>query len=616
MPDVGSIYEAAFENTGPFAGEKIEDCKAALGITFSRYPVSLTPVLRNPSDDGLPLIEFEAETQEGYSETVVAEALEAGHIILGDTWYPLSLGDVSELRDFMASIGGVDNGRVTSFRSLLALKQNSCSENALIRDETDHDAISALQYVPKSEGSPRGIDATLYPYQLEGWNWLRFLIGQGVGALLADEMGLGKTLQVISAIVDPDDTGPLFPTLIVAPGSLLENWRREFEKFAPGVKVVKHQGAFRTGRPKELEEYDVVITSYDTVNRDLSLLKMITWKVVVSDESQNIKNPDALRSKSIKQIPRDVSLAMTGTPVENRLDDLWSVMDFAVPGYLGTLEDFRSRFQDDVDGATHLEPLVSPLMLRRLVENVAQDLPERIDIPQVLEMSDAEAAEYERIRHEIAEEYGKAATLVSLTSLRQFCAHPVLLSARDSGNLSSEFTKIERLKEILEEIFFRQEKVIVFTSYTEMADLITKIIKSEYGVFAETLDGRIAIEDRQPLIDRFSAVQGAATLVLNPRAAGAGLNITAANHVIHYNLEWNPATEDQASARAYRRGQTRPVTVHRLFYADTVEETVNERIQRKRTLSEAAVVGVQGKEDDFEDIIAALGRSPMKGRHA
>lgn len=608
IPSTDDIYGAAFEGAEGLL-PPLSEAENSLNLSFSRYPASVRAVIVEGQEDVLPGLEIEIETQAGEQLFTGLTALQHGHVVVGNTWYPLAPDEVEELRAILSDIEADESRRIQSFHALLTLKQLAATES-LILDRTTADAVSALRYVPRGEGAPNGITASLYPYQLEGWNWLRFLMGQRVGALLADEMGLGKTLQVISTIADPHDDSPLTPTLVVAPGSLLENWKREFQKFAPDISVLKHQGRQRTGRPVDLEPYDIVITSYDTVIRDESLLMMIPWRVIVADEAQNIKNPEALRTQSIKRLKRDVSLAMTGTPFENRLEDLWSVMDFALPGYLGTLKDFNSRYNDDLEAAERLEPLISPLMLRRRVANVAQDLPERVDIPQILELSDAEIDEYEAIREKVHKEHGRSATLVALTSLRQFCAHPCLVSDRPYSVL--DFTKMERLREILEEIFFQREKVLIFTSYTEMADIIANMVRSDFGVFAECLDGRLPIDDRQPLIDRFSSTNGPAALVLNPRAGGAGLNITAANHVVHYNLEWNPSLEDQASARAHRRGQTMPVFVHRLLFGGTVEEVVNDRIQRKRTLSDAAVVGVEGKDGDYDDILAALERSPVR----
>ena len=358
-----------------------------------------------------------------------------------------------------------------------------------------------------------------------------------------------------------------------------------------------------------LAEYDVVVTSYDTIVRDSGMFGMIEWPTVILDEAQNIKNPDATRTKTVKAIRRRSSFAVTGTPVENRLSDLWSITDFVMPGYLGSLRTFQADYGNEVEGAARLEQLVSPIMLRRRVSAVAKDLPQRIDIPQAIELEASEAEIYESIRSDIFSKHGAAATLVSLTKLRMFCAHPSLADSQIRADL--RFSKLDRLYELVEEIFAFGEKVIIFTSYTGMADIISRGIEKDHGIFVRTLDGRTPIPDRQDLIDAFSNLSGPAALILNPKAGGSGLNITAANHVIHYNLEWNPALEDQASARAYRRGQELPVTVHRLFVASTVEEVVDDRVSRKRQLSGAAVVGITGETEDYADIVSALQRSPV-----
>ena len=385
-------------------------------------------------------------------------------------------------------------------------------------------------------------------------------------------MGLGKTLQVIGAIADPLKSRDE-PVLIVAPGSLLENWIREFRKFAPQIRTLKHHGPGRTGRPADLKAFDV-ITSYDTVVRDDSNVMMINWSILVCDEAQYIKNSGSLRARSVKKLHRASAIAVTGTPVENRLTDLWSITDLVLPGYLGIESEFRNRFENDLHGATAVERLASPIMLRRRVAEVAKDLPERIDIPQVIELDDDEAKVYEAIREEIWAQFGASATLVALNRLRMFCSHPWLVSGGGRTGDPASFSKYARLIDILDEVFQAGDKAILFTAYTNMTDIILADITARFAVFTAYIDGRLPVDERQPVIDRFSEVAGPALLVLNPRAGGAGLNITAANHVIHYTLEWNPALEDQASARAYRRGQTRPVTVHRLFCGDTVEEVV------------------------------------------
>ncbi|MER9215881.1 DEAD/DEAH box helicase [Mesorhizobium sp. M0663] len=531
-----------------------------------------------------------------------------GHLLYDGVWYALDAAQ-GELLTGLLIETATGPGPARSLKGFLHLRKKA-TEGGPVVDNLAEQTISPLAFTPPAVHVPAGIVATLYSYQTAGWRWLQFLLSEGIGGLLADEMGLGKTLQIISVLSD-SGSGSLSPSLIFAPGSLLENWRRELARFAPALRVLKHHGPLRTGRPAELQAYDVVVTSYDSAVRDNSLLNMVAWRAIILDEAQYIRNPDAQRTRAVKHLRRDVGLAVTGTPVENRLLDLWSIMDFVLPGYLGDKASFEKLFTEDVDGAARLEPLVSPLMLRRRVAEVAQDLPARIDIPQVIELEEAEAGAYEAMRKAIAEKYGSAATLVALTTLRQFCAHPALLD-KAGGSDPMAFSKFRRLDEILEEIFSLGEKVIIFTSYTRMADMIAAHVRQRFRAFAGIIDGRLPIDERQTLIDQFGEVQAGAALVLNPKAGGAGLNITAANHVIHYNLEWNPALEDQASARAHRRGQELPVTVHRLFVADTVEDVVHDRMSRKRAISGTAVVGVEGRDEDYADIVGALSRSPVR----
>jgi SNF2 family DNA or RNA helicase len=574
-------------------------------LRFSAYPISLRLVVIS---DGRGLSVGIKGKARGKDVLVCETIPVADHVVVGDAWYPLDQDSASAVRDLLDE-GGVQPGPLASLPAFLHLRKAG-QAGAPVDDQTSEALLPPLLFVPPKGDSPRDVNATLYPYQDDGWRWLKFMASQQMGGILADEMGLGKTLQIISLLSDAGINVPkTTPALIVAPGSLLENWKREFAKFAPALRILKHHGANRTGRAQELAGYDVVVTSYDTVVRDGGMFGMVEWPVVVLDEAQYIKNPGAIRTRAVKALRRGTGIAVTGTPLENRLSDLWSLVDFAIPGHLGTLGDFQFTFEESVEAAAKLEELISPVILRRLVRDVAADLPERIDIPQAVELTPEEADDYERERSAIFAQHGQAATLVSLTKLRMFCAHPSLAAGAAHPGA---FSKLERLHDILEEIFASAQKVIIFTSYTEMADMIARFVHEQWGIFSATLDGRLPIDERQPLIDRFSEVGGAAALVLNPKAGGAGLNITAANHVIHYNLEWNPALEDQASARAHRRGQTLPVTVHRLYCAGTVEEVVNDRSMRKRELSGAAIVGVTGKDEDYADILRALQRSPVQ----
>lgn len=611
FPDANKIYASLFENR-----PAVEDLNAGIpdyldNLSFSRYPATVSlqidfhPSPDNPSGLLCRIVARHRDSQATLEET---RSEIADHAIIRDTWFPFAPGALDEAFSLLED-AGVNEPGTLNLRQYLHLRQAG-EHSELIEDLTRNKEIHPGINVNPGDQAQGLFSGTLYPYQHDGWQWLSFVSNQQVGGILADEMGLGKTIQIIAVLASPERER-VAPSAIIAPGSLLENWKREIARFAPGIKVLVHHGATRTGLPKSLLEYDVVVTSYDTAVRDGALFGMIEWQLVILDEAQAIKNPDTRRAQSIKRLNRQVGIAVTGTPVENRLRDLWSILDFVLPGYLGDRHTFESRYEDDSFGAAQIEPLVSPLMLRRRVSEVAGDLPERIDAPQALLLDDAEIDEYENIRQEIADEYGAAATFVSLAKLRMYCTHPLLLQELDGYQPEPlNFSKYQRLIEILEEIFSQSDKVLVFTSYNRMNDILVQDIAKRFGVFTSGIDGRTEIPERQKIIDRFSAEYGPALLALNPKAAGVGLNITAANHVIHYNLEWNPATEDQASARAYRRGQERPVTIHRLFLAGTVEETINDRLERKREIADSAVVGVTGKDADYQDILDALRISP------
>ena len=608
-PSAEQIYLAAVEGQ---ASDALPGRTSAAGlpvINFSRYPLLLElriEARQGGAADALCVTPYAMGDRIAIPMVNVSSRV-ADHVTTGEMWYPLARGALEEVREILSRAGVPEAGEI-NLKQYLTLLQLA-SKYPAIRDLSG-DAASALrQRATAGDTLPAGFVGTLYPYQKDGWQWLGLIAAQGIGGILADEMGLGKTVQIVALLV-AEINAKRGPCLVAAPATLLENWRRELAKFAPGLSVLVHQGSERTGLPRELGAPHVIVTSYDTLVRDLVLFRAVEWNIVVLDEAQAIKNAETKRSSAAKRIPRRVGIAVTGTPVENRLSDLWSIADFALPGFLGKRATFEKTFANDERGAEALEPLVSPIVLRRKVVEVAGDLPGRIDIPQALDLTKEQAMAYDEIRRAIQAEYGAAATLVSLTRLRMFCAHPSLVEGI-AGDPAAVSRKYARLCEILDEIVASGEKAIIFTSFKAMTDLLVEDLGRRFAIPTAFIDGRTAIDERQLTIDRFSAVSGSALLVLNPRAAGTGLNITAANHVIHYNLEWNPAVEDQASARAYRRGQTRPVTVHRLFYADTVEEVIDQRLTSKRALASRAVIGVDGGEDNLADIAAALARSPV-----
>jgi SNF2 family DNA or RNA helicase len=613
------VFDCEFRNAGVVEGISVAErpSTSLSTIAFSKFPLQMILQLRTTPDGRPHPIDCAVRGRRRGVDIELPSFLcePDDHIIVESSWHPFEPDGAAAIRDALAKVGVSRIGPI-SLGQYLRLTQLGQSNKLLVLQDDARPCLNASRVrADQSTGSIQGFRANLYPYQLDGVRWLYSIADEALGGILADEMGLGKTIQIIALIAREIAFGRRI-SLIICPATLLENWRREIDRFAPGLRVVIHRGAERTGFAHELNPYDVVLSSYETVTRDLSMLERISWNVLVLDEAQAIKNPTARRTLAAKRLPRRTALAVTGTPLENRLTDLWSLMDFVVPGYFGSEGEFTRRYADDVRSASALEPYISPFMLRRKLRDVAADLPDRIDIPQALTLSDATATEYECLRAETEHEYGALGTLVALGRLRMFCAHPFLVRPERSDPLQAS-SKLQRLMEILDEVFQNGEKCLVFTSYREMIDIIVESTSKAFpSAYTGWIDGRVGVSDRQSRVDEFSSAIGPGALVLNPKAAGTGLNITAANHVAHYNLEWNPAVEDQASARAHRRGQQLPVTVHRLFYSDTVEEVVNDRLVRKRDIADAAVVGHVGKEADLEDIARAMAITPVSRRHA
>ena len=530
------------------------------------------------------------------------------HALSNNEWFYIN-GDVDRINELFHNAGIQSCGQISIGQYIELLREEYFSGRKVIEIDVRNEIV--IDILNREQNLPLGIKASLYNYQKIGFSWIKSMLNAVHGCILGDEMGLGKTLQIITLMQDNKEHNNK-PSLVIAPVSLIVNWKRECEKFAPDLKVLIHHGANRTGIYKDLLHYDIVVISYNTAVTDLGMLKMINWYCVVIDEAQNIKNPSSERAQAVKALIRRNSVAVTGTPFENHITDLWSIMDFAIPGLFGSLNTFKQAVTDDVLGAEKIEPILTPVMIRRLVKDVATDLPEKIIIPQALEMTDYEKELYNDLRHDAVEKSQdkKVIPLGTIQKLRMFCTHPFLCKFTPGFNPERYSMKYTRFCEIVQEIVSRNEKVIVFTSYKRMFDIIASDIPERYGIEVSCINGETPVENRQSIVDWFNKYDGSAMLVLNPRAAGTGLNITGANHVIHYNLEWNPALEDQASARAYRRGQAKTVFIYRLFYLDTVEEVINERIDRKRKTSSAAVIGINGEDSDQRDILKALELAP------
>jgi SNF2 family DNA or RNA helicase len=583
------IFQAVFGRSCKVGDEEVRSPLEYLSnLTFSRQPAK--PALRIAwGSEGKMVATSGVATETGF----YALETDQDQAIHNSRWYPVRLDHVKNAVTWLCQVGVIP-GQPLTVGALVALRARA-EKPFILFDEVNFNP-SDISHLKPATGEIPGFKGKLYPYQAFGVSFLALVAEQGVGCILGDEMGLGKTAQAI-ALFQIEKNAGRGPVLVVAPATLLENWRRELALFAPTITVLLHAGNERGGVAARLNGFDVVLVSYDTAVRDTELLGQCYWNIVALDEAQAIKNPEALRTSAVKKLNRRVSIAVTGTPLENRIDDLWSLADFALPGLLGNRSAFQAAFGNILEDATRLAPVVAPLLLRRKVLEVAKDLPERIEVPQALQMSFPLAKAYEELRKRTLEEFGPAGGLVATTRLRMLCSHPSLVGDWNPDPCV-DVPKYVRAIELLDEIFSAGEKALVFSTYQGIADLLMADMPKRFPKgFFRFIDGRIEGPERQVIVDQFFAHQGYGALFLNPKAAGAGLNITAANHVIHYNPEWNPALTAQASARSYRRKQERPVTIHQLYYLQTVEEVILDAATFKKEMADEAVTGHDGEVD-------------------
>ena len=455
----------------------------------------------------------------------------------------------------------------------------------------------------------------LRPYQRSGLSWLAFLDRLGLGACLADDMGLGKTIQLIALLQHErlDGARP-GPTLIVAPMSVVGNWQREIGRFAPELSVHRHHGLDRPMGDRFVEiagASDVVLTTYGLVGRDLELLQRQHWRRVVLDEAQHVKNPPTRQASAIRSLPCSQRIALTGTPVENRLSELWSIMDFCCPGYLGTSGDFRRRFAVPIERhrdpmqAERLRSLVRPFVLRRLKTDptVISDLPPLVESRQQVPLTDEQTTLYESavsgMLRNIDETTGmrrKGLVLAGLVRLKQICNHPAHFLGERLGESSSADAfasrsgKTLRLMEMLEEMIAAGDRALLFTQYREMGHLLAPLLRKAFDIDPIFLHGGVTSAKREQLVDRFQSDDPSCPIfILSLRAGGVGLNLTSARHVIHYDRWWNPAVENQATDRAFRIGQTRTVHVHKMIASGTLEERIDRMIEEKIELAKQVI---------------------------
>jgi len=464
-------------------------------------------------------------------------------------------------------------------------------------------------------GPGKGFYGELRPYQTIGFNWLRFLSGLGLGACLADDMGLGKTVQILSLLLanKKEKKKNTKPSLIVLPASLLANWKAEMRRFTPSLSIrIIHPSESNGADMKRLENdpdnylanNDVVLTTYAMLQRR-AVLQEVNWRLVILDEAQAIKNPASSQTRAVKKLKSGSRIALTGTPVENRLSDLWSLFDFLSPGLLGSKSKFKNFIKllekRECDRYAPLRNLVQPYILRRLKtdKKIISDLPEKTEIKTFCGLAKPQAILYKKTVNELAESLVMEETtglkrrgliLSFLMRFKQICNHPSNYLGDDIYN-PSHSGKFERLSDLCEEMASRQEKVLVFTQFKEMTEPLSRCLANIFGREGLILHGSVAVKKRKSLVNNFQMENGPPFFVLSLKAGGVGLNLTAASHVIHFDRWWNPAVENQATDRAFRIGQKRNVMVHKFVCQGTVEEKIDKMIEEKVELADDVLKG-------------------------
>jgi SNF2 family DNA or RNA helicase len=455
-----------------------------------------------------------------------------------------------------------------------------------------------------------GLVGSLRPYQAVGAAWLGQLGRLGLGACLADDMGLGKTMQVIAhLLLRRAATEPDAPSLVVAPTSVLGNWKRELERFAPTMSTHIHHGPERAADVEELCRAagpgGVVVTSYGVLRSDATLLTSISWDAAVLDEAQFVKNHQAKVAQAAFGLRARHRIALTGTPVENRLTDLWSIFAFVNPGLLGGITRFKEQFANPVErfrnprALEKLQRLTSPFILRRKKTDsgIAPELPPRIVLRSSCSLTREQASLYQAsldsIMADVESSEGmdrRGKVLALITALKQICNHPSQFLRERDGE-STRSGKLRRLAEDLEIVFAEGEAVLLFTQYRAMGEILVRFLEQRFAVSAPFLHGGVTRPKREAMVARFQEEDGPPAMVVSVKAGGTGLNLTRASHVVHVDRWWNPAVEAQATDRAHRIGQKRTVVVHTLVTVGTLEEKIDRMLEEKADLAEAALSG-------------------------
>ena len=520
-------------------------------------------------------------------------------------WIQLDPAEMAKMHKLIeSSQRDKDSGDV---KDLLLMAANQ-AQYSIELDDSVNDMLLKLKNKEQLTllNQPDQLKAQLRPYQLRGFSWLSYLENLGMNPCLADDMGLGKTMQVISLLLDAPKQQA---ALLIAPTSVIGNWLKELEKFAPSIKATIHHGSKRTKQEdfsQIMADNDIVITSYGLLRQDKALFKSATWSRLIIDEAQNIKNPSATQTKVIYSISATSRIALTGTPIENRLMDLWSLFNFLNPGLLGTRSAFRKEFEipvqrdNDIRKTNILKNLVEPFILRRLKtdKNIIQDLPDKIEQKVYCELTKEQASLYQTIVNEVetsinsTPEIGdqKMIFLSALLRLKQCCNHPAQL-LQDGSEFSLERSiKLQRLTELAKEAINNGESILIFSQFKEICGALQNLLKTQLGYTTYYLHGGTPRIKREKMIEQFQEPNSPASIfVLSLKAGGVGITLTKANHVIHFDRWWNPAVENQATDRAYRIGQQKTVFAHKFITLGTVEEKIDQMLVDKQKMADSII---------------------------
>lgn len=507
--------------------------------------------------------------------------------------------DQDESKKIFEKIAKADHSKMTRMKLIHASMSGQLEDFDFDYDEAFANILKDFTK-PVEVDPPKGLKGELRPYQQTGLKWLWTNVSKGFGCCMADDMGLGKTIQVISLILKlKEDEKLKKPVLVVCPTTLMGNWMKELQLFAPSLKATTYHGLDRQLNT----DVDIILTTYAIMRIDIEELKKHQWGMIIVDEAQNIKNPDTAQTLAVKILKSDIKIAMTGTPVENRLTELWSIFDFINSGYLGSLKEFQKSYAIPIERfketsrATKLKMSVSPFVLRRLKtdKHVISDLPEKMVLNDYCYLSKNQAVLYEKTLNEMMEKISgftginrRGNIFKLITALKQICNHPYQFLK--SGDMNKESSgKMEQCIQLVQSIIDNDEKTLIFTQYKEMGDILTHVIEEECNTTPLFFHGSLNVNQREEMINKFQTDKESKVMILSLKAGGTGLNLTSATNVIHYDLWWNPAVEDQATDRTYRIGQDKNVMVHRLITLGTFEEKIDEMLKSKKELADMAV---------------------------